>query len=177
VPQIRVEIPFTDAGFTFVDAPAGGRGYYRTPSLTNIWTSAPFFHNNGLGLYNGRTDIAGRLEAFEDAATKLLSPWKRLGEATVRKTSRLTLLDADLPLGLKIPVLKGWSIDLFGNLGAAFGKGKVSPDAFLAKPKALYENFKEYVKATDMVQDKGHTFGWSLSAEDKEALIELMKSF
>ena len=49
----------------------GGRGYYRTPSLTNIWNSAPFFHNNGLGLYNGRTDIAGSLEAYEEKFGKV----------------------------------------------------------------------------------------------------------
>jgi hypothetical protein len=33
------------------DPPAGGRGYYRTPSLISMWATAPYLHNNSVGDY------------------------------------------------------------------------------------------------------------------------------
>jgi hypothetical protein len=33
------------------DPPAGGRGYYRTPSLLSMWATAPYLHNNSVGDY------------------------------------------------------------------------------------------------------------------------------
>ena len=51
---------------------SGGRGYYRTPSLVNVWATAPFLHNNSLGPYNGNPLIEGRLAAYESAMTMLL---------------------------------------------------------------------------------------------------------
>jgi hypothetical protein len=59
-------------------APGGGRGYYRVPTLISIWATAPFFHNNALGRFNNDPSVKGRLEAFDDAAAKLLWPEKRL---------------------------------------------------------------------------------------------------
>jgi hypothetical protein len=40
-PPVRVEF----------DPPAGGRGYYRTPSLISMWATAPYLHNNSVGDY------------------------------------------------------------------------------------------------------------------------------
>jgi hypothetical protein len=60
------------------DAPGGGRGYYRVPTLISIWATAPFFHNNALGRFNNDPSVKGRLEAFDDAAARLLWPEKRL---------------------------------------------------------------------------------------------------
>ncbi|MCC9600411.1 hypothetical protein LOC67_07550 [Stieleria sp. JC731] len=56
----------------------GGPGYYRVPSLISIWATAPFLHNNSLGLYNNDPSVDGRLEAFDDAIRKLLWKEKRL---------------------------------------------------------------------------------------------------
>lgn len=56
----------------------GGPGYYRVPSLISIWATAPFLHNNSLGIFNNDPSVAGRLEAFDDAIRKLLWPDKRL---------------------------------------------------------------------------------------------------
>jgi hypothetical protein len=53
-----------------------GPGYYRTPSLISLWSSAPFFHNNMLGFFTGDPSVEGRLRAFDDAAQKLLWPEK-----------------------------------------------------------------------------------------------------
>lgn len=63
-----------------------GPGYYRTPSLVSLWSSAPFLHNNMLGLFNGDPSVEGRLAAFNDAVEKLLWPDKRLGKASIWRT-------------------------------------------------------------------------------------------
>jgi hypothetical protein len=44
----------------------------------SIWATAPFLHNNSLGLFNNDPSVDGRLEAFDDAIRKLLWPAKRL---------------------------------------------------------------------------------------------------
>ena len=56
----------------------GGVGYYRVPTLISVWATAPFLHNNSLGLFNNNPSVDGRLDAFDDAIRKLLWPEKRL---------------------------------------------------------------------------------------------------
>ena len=99
VGQIDVYNPYTDGTDKFT-VPAGGPGYYRTPSLINIWSSAPFFHNNSLGKFTGDPSVAGRMEAFNDAVEKLLWPEKRLGKDSIWRTSqacRLQIQAAVIP--------------------------------------------------------------------------------
>jgi|CZKI01.1.fsa_nt_gi hypothetical protein len=103
VGEIDVYNPYTDATDKFT-VPAGGPGYYRTPSLINIWSSAPFFHNNMLGKYTGDPSVAGRMEAFNDAAEKLLWPEKRLGKDSIWLTTadcRLQIQGAVIPEPLR----------------------------------------------------------------------------
>lgn len=52
--------------------PSGGPGYYRPASLISVWATAPYLHNNTLGLYNADPSVAGRLRAFDDGIGKLL---------------------------------------------------------------------------------------------------------
>ena len=52
----------------------GGPGYFRPATLISIWATAPFFHNNALGIYTHDTSVNGRMIAFDDAIRKLL--WK-----------------------------------------------------------------------------------------------------
>jgi len=61
-------------------------GYYRTPSLVSVWSSAPFFHNNMLGKFTADPSVAGRMEAFNDAVEKLLWPEKRLNKESIWRT-------------------------------------------------------------------------------------------
>jgi hypothetical protein len=188
VPEVRLDLPFLPGGgITITNAPGGGRGYYRTASLINLWTSAPFLHNNGLGLYNGRFDVAGRMEAFSDAADKLLHPEKR--DHTVLRTSQTLYLREGLPLPL--PVVAGIPITLLANVGARLAANQIGVSGLgglLANPSALlgdvtnvsallFNQFRELLNATDVVEDKGHTFGSDLSEDDKAALIEFMKRF
>jgi hypothetical protein len=107
-----------------------GPGYYRTPSLVSLWSSAPFFHNNMLGLFNGDPSVAGRLAAFNDAVEKLLWPYKRLGKATIWRTQNecglhvrkeylpeifSKLAEADGYINLE-PIPIGTPINLIANL-------------------------------------------------------------
>ncbi len=75
-------------------------GYYRTPSLIAVWSSAPLLHNNSLGAYTGDPSVEGRLAAFEDAVGKLLWPENRQGPASIWRTrneSELAIPLARLP--------------------------------------------------------------------------------
>jgi hypothetical protein len=59
------------------DAPSGGPGYFRPASLISVWATAPYFHNNTLGLFNQDPSVEGRLTAFNDGIRKLLWPKER----------------------------------------------------------------------------------------------------
>lgn len=108
--------------------PGGGPGYYRVPSLISIWATAPFLHNNALGTYTGDPSVAGRMQAFNDAAQKLLWPEKRLGPASIVRTTRDSYLEVPssyLPAELQAtakdgfvrvgPIPAGTPIDLIAN--------------------------------------------------------------
>jgi mono/diheme cytochrome c family protein len=72
----------------------GHAAFYRTPPLVSIWATAPFLHNNSLGKFTGDPSVKGRIEAFDDAAEKLLWPEKRLGVKSVKVADRKTSLPA-----------------------------------------------------------------------------------
>lgn len=55
----------------------GGPGYYRPASLLSLWATAPYFHNNALGMYTHDPSVDGRLRAFDDGIRKLLWNSKR----------------------------------------------------------------------------------------------------
>jgi hypothetical protein len=131
-------------------------GYYRTPSLVSVWSSAPLLHNNMLGKFTGDPSVAGRMEAFNDAIEKLLWPEKRLGKASIWRTQndctlhlrkefvppqlqtlrRLADSDGYITVGM-IP--QGTPINLVANLEPDFG----NIDAFLKIANVLIK-----IKAT-----------------------------
>jgi hypothetical protein len=159
--------------------PAGGRGYYRTPTLVSIWATAPYLHNNSVGIFSKDPSVRGRMAAFLDGMEKLLWPERRLGLQSIPVTttpSRIKLFsgpEIDVPVNTAInliarvdpralPALGQRSIDF---LGWAFGS------RFLLS-QLLSKNL-----APDFIEDKGHTFGSQLSDQDKLALIEFVKTF
>ncbi len=95
-----------------------------------IWSSAPFLHNNALGIFNGDPSVSGRLQAFQDAAEKLLWPEKRLGPGSIWRTQNECYLSlrkeylpkpaqrlADAEGWLRIgPIPQGMPVNLLANL-------------------------------------------------------------
>jgi len=111
-------------------------GYYRTPSLVSLWSSAPFLHNNMLGKFTGDPSVAGRVDVFNDAAEKLLWPEKRLNKASIWRTQNdcsLHLRKEFVPKSLQAladkdgyinigPIPKGAPINLIANTEPDFGQ-------------------------------------------------------
>ncbi len=182
-------------------------GYYRTPSLVSLWSSAPFLHNNMLGKFTGDPSVAGRMDAFSDAVEKLLWPEKRLNKDSIWRTQnectfhlrkefvpkpfdKLAGSDGYIKIG---PIPKGTPINLLANLQPDFqhadlflkaadkliriNAGNLSPEAADAELRKLVPDLIAMNKCPDFVEDKGHYFGTDLSDNDKHALIEYLKTF
>ena len=64
------------------------KSFYRTPTLVSIWATAPYLHNNSVGIYTGDPSVAGRMAAYEDGMTKLLWPEQRPGIESIRSPPR-----------------------------------------------------------------------------------------
>lgn len=145
-----------------------GLGYYRTASLLNIWNSAPFGNNNGIGDYDwsdGTPEFttAGRLAAFQISFDELMTPEDQRPE-------RITLTEGDKWLSLQFLVkwLPDWRIKIGKNSSVA-GLVTMTEKLFvngLGFPPLPHRLFK----GTDPVVNKGHEFGTDMSAEDKRAL-------
>src|SRR5262249_34266632 len=69
------------------------RSFYRTPTLVSIWATAPYLHNNSVGVYTGDPSLAGRMTAYEEGMAKLLWPERRLGVKSIKVTTE----DCTLP--------------------------------------------------------------------------------
>jgi hypothetical protein len=162
--------------------PAGGPGYYRTPSLADAWATAPYFNNNSLGIFTGDPSVAGRLKAYQDAMEKLLWPARRPGVKSILRTTtksdiiingatRFSGLDAGTPIKLlasfdttNLPEIakQGW-FTRFLN--------------WLLGRKTYNELLLQRNLAPDFIEDRGHEFGSQLTDEEKRALIEYVKTF
>ena len=120
----------------------GPSGFYRTPTLVNIWATSPFLHNNSVGLYNGDPSITGRLTAYKDAMEKLLYPERRPGVNSIKVTSAETSLPEIFPALL--PHLKGLE-DLDLKL-MMFPKGTPINLVMNVSPRHAPELFEAYIK-------------------------------
>jgi hypothetical protein len=126
----------------------GGPGWYRNVPLLGIWATAPFFHNNRLGGYNGDPSVEGRLAAYEDAMDQLLNPWKRDIAGSVQRTTDWI----QLPNGTQLPA--GTPVAAYANVNPANGQNLCA----------------------DYAENQGHYFGALLSSSDKYALKEYLKT-
>jgi hypothetical protein len=180
-------------------------GYYRTPSLVSLWSSAPFLHNNVLGKFTGDPSIAGRLDAFNDAVEKLLWPEKRLNKASIWRTQNECSLhlrkefvpkllqrfagpDGYIRIG---PIPKGTPLNLIANLEPDFKNADLflkvteklikinaqhlSSDAAAEELRKLVPDLIAANQCPDFIEDKGHYFGTDLPDNDKRALVEYLK--
>jgi hypothetical protein len=173
-------------------------GYYRTPSLINVWATAPFFENNLLGTFTGDPSVKGRMTAYEDATEKLLWPEKRLGAKSVKVTgadSILQIRDIKIRIPAGTPVELLANINLFGAAQAPEVLNELNylsshPELLVRLVHALQNNGQyddelrklvpdllKLSQAPDLIEDHGHTFGANLSDDQKQALIAYMKTF
>jgi hypothetical protein len=173
-------------------------GYYRTPSLINVWATAPFFENNLLGSYTGDPSVKGRITAYEDATEKLLWPEKRLGAKSVKVTgtdSVLQIRDIKIRIPAGTPVELLANINLFGAAQAPDVLNELNylgshPELLVQLVHALQNNGQyddelrklvpdllKLSQSPDLIEDHGHTFGATLPDDQKQALIEYMKTF
>ena len=131
--------------------PTGGPGFYRDVPLLGIWATAPFFHNNRLGLYNGDPSVTGRLAAYEDAMDQLLNPWKRDLLGSIQRTS--VAITIPTPLG-PVTLPAGTPVAAFANLNPATGQNRCA----------------------DFLENQGHYFGSAMLPSDKKAVTEYLKT-
>jgi hypothetical protein len=164
------------------DVPGGGRGYYRTASLTSLWATAPYLHNNSVGVFIKDPSVSARMAAFSDGMEKLLWPEKRLGVRSIPVTttdSRVlisgTARTIRIPMGTPVDYVA--RVDptelarLVARLPVLEVVLKLTPDDVILS-KLLTRNL-----APDFIADRGHTFGAELPDDDKRALIEFLKTF
>jgi hypothetical protein len=120
----------------------GPAAYYRTPTLVSIWATAPFLHNNSVGLYNGDPSIQGRLAAYRDGMEKLLYPERRRGVGSIKVTTADTSLPELFP-GMKdhLAGLEGMDLKLM-----MFPKGTPVNLLMNLHPKSVPALFEAYVK-------------------------------
>jgi hypothetical protein len=159
----------------------GGRGYYRTPNLANIWATAPLLHNNSVGLYNADPSVSGRLTAYQDAMEKLLWPERRQGLASIKKTTVASKFH--YAEGGSVCIAKGTPIQLIANVDLVTPEHFRKDDAFtrmfcsLSSGGHLNGLFLPLDNSPDFVEDRGHTFGSTIPDVVMKALIEYMKMF
>jgi cytochrome c5 len=160
------------------EVPGDGRGYYRTPTLAGVWSTAPLLHTNALGRHIADPSVGARMAAFEDAMHKLLWPETREG-VVLRSSQPATLrlpigckgdtcaIDRSFPAGTPISLVM--SVDPQANW---FDRLREfwSLWLFSDAPGRVFRN-------PDLVLDRGHLFGATLSDADKQALIEFVKTF
>ena len=158
--------------------PGGGRGYYRTASLTSIWATAPYLHNNSVGLFVKDPSVPGRLTAFNDGMQKMLWPERRLGAQSIPVTtvnSSVTISGTTR----KVFIPAGTPVDYVARVDPTRLPDIIRTSSLLNlfTDESLLRRMLQNNKAPDFILDKGHTFGSQLPDADKWALIEYLKTF
>jgi len=101
LPAFQVDNPPELGGRTTINIPVPGElpgpGYYRPPSLISLWSSAPYLHNNTVGIdpttgaLRGKVDTAARMQAFQDGIEKML--WIKPRGTLIWKTSKKSYIN------------------------------------------------------------------------------------
>jgi hypothetical protein len=159
----------------------GGRGYYRTPSLANVWATAPFLHNNAMGIFNDDPSIAGRLAAYESGMEMLLWPQRRLGRNSISRTTQRSRFEFED--GSSLCIARNTPVDLIANAHVT-PRQHTSRNTMLDKlvcgitGSGVANSLFLFVdNAPDFIEDRGHTYGAQLADADKRVLIEYVKTF
>lgn len=158
--------------------PGGGAGYYRTASLTSIWATAPYLHNNSVGTFVKDPSVGGRMTAFMDGIQKMLWPERRLGVQSIPVTTVESFVTiSGTTRNVRIPA--GTPVDYVARVDPT-RLPDVVRNSFLLNlfsDEAVFRRMLRNNKAPDFILDHGHTFGSGLADEEKWALIEYVKTF
>ncbi|HEX6214577.1 MAG TPA: hypothetical protein VFZ38_07160 [Vicinamibacterales bacterium] len=160
------------------EMPAGGRGYIRTASLTSIWATAPFLHNNSVGVFVKDPSVQGRMTAFNDAIVKMLWPERRLGVQSIPVTTvESSVQISGTTRRVRIPA--GTPVDYVARVDPTRLPDIIRNTSLLNffSDESIYRRMLRNNAAPDFVLDRGHVFGAGLSDADKWALIEFLKTF
>jgi hypothetical protein len=180
--------PVLDQTNTF-DTLGGGRGYQRVPSLVSVWSTAPYLHNNEIGVFTGDPTPQGRFDAFDDAIRLMLWPDRRT--PYVHRTDRPTdlkvsprtmprllavgarllgLVEQDEYLGTgvvaigKIP--KGTPVNLLANANL----DRVEPDVGVFELLSLARKIKRSLKQAEGKSEEEAAEIWKRVVPDLIAL-------
>jgi hypothetical protein len=160
------------------DMPGGGRGYYRTASLTSIWATAPYLHNNSVGTFVKDPSVQGRMTGFNDGMMKMLWPERRLGVQSIPVTTVDSMVTiSGTKRQVRIPA--GTPVDYVARVDPTRLPDIVRNSVLLnlISDETVFRRMLGNNKAPDFILDKGHTFGAELPDDDKWALIEYLKTF
>jgi RoxA-like, cytochrome c-like len=161
-----------------LDIPAGGRGYYRTASLTSIWATAPYLHNNSVGVFVKDPSVSGRVTAFNDGMLKMLWPERRLGTQSIP----VTTVDSTVTISgttRKVRIPAGTPVDYVARVDPTRLPDIVRNSSLLNlfSDESIYNRMLRNNIAPDFILDRGHNYGSQLADADKWALIEYLKTF
>ena len=153
---------------------------------------------------NVDTSVDGRLALYEASMHELLYPQVRLEKVAVTTediglTLQVPFTGQPIPLPIQVSLPKGTPVGLIASLdiksfvnhqinelrAQLAGKDPLAAATlFEAKVKELLATKESLVRAlsafsncSDLIENKGHTFGAELSDHDKTALIQYMKLF
>jgi hypothetical protein len=160
-----------------LEIPAGGLGYYRTPALTSIWATAPYLHNNSVGVFVKDPSVKGRMTAFVDGMEKMLWPERRLGVQSIPVTTvESTVTISGTTRRVRIPA--GTPVDYVARVDPTRLPEIVRNSGLLNlfSDESIYRRMLRNNLAPDFVLDRGHNYGAQLSDADKWALIEYLKT-
>jgi hypothetical protein len=161
VGEITVYDPFTGQPRKF-QMPGDGRGYTRVPSLISMWSTAPYLLNNSVGHFDPSPSVEGRMRAFNDAITKMLSPEKRdkdpvLGDKVPGIIDRTTVTSwLRVPTGYLPDALRE-SQELLSHLIPVFDQGGLEIGPIPAgTPVDLLANFDPLPQSTRLADRLAH---------------------
>jgi hypothetical protein len=138
----------------------GQPGAIRDVPLLGIWATAPFLHNNRLGAPSSDSTVAGRVNAFEESINEMLNPSTRVPFVAV--TTDLTCLNQTCTVNAPPGTPVAFFADVVPTTGQSLCPGGI------VNPQTG--------QGFDAVENEGHYFGATLSAADKYALIEFLKT-
>ena len=152
--------------------PGGGRGYIRTPSLTSIWATAPFLHNNSVGVFVKDPIGAGTHDGLQRRDREDAVARAPVGRAVDSGHDGRQLRARSAAPRRKVRIPAGTPVDYVARVDPTRLPDIIRNSSLLNffSDEAIYRRMLRNNAAPDFVLDRGHVFGAGLSDADKWAL-------